>query len=153
MLVGCITGSIFHDSVCWQPTDSYLIRLILGVRLGIRLYLELARNLPRIAPFADLMFSAIGSRKEWGKLLFVLFFLISVKKISFIQKKGLRALVSNTRTPFTGRAVMRYGAAAGTKRRRQGIEVVEWIQRFGWRGALVVISASCLFLSLRCLKI
>ena len=48
---------------------------------------------------------------------------------------------------------MHYGAAEGTKRRRQGIEVVVRIQRFVWRGALVVIGASWIFLSLRCLKI
>ena len=119
-----------------------MIWLILGVPLGIRLYLGLAMNLHRIAPFVDLMFSAIGSWGEYFKPLFLLFFWVSVKKFSFMQKKGLRASVSNTRTPFTGGAVMHYGAAEGTKRRRQGIEVVVRIQRFGWRGALVVIGAS-----------
>jgi hypothetical protein len=40
-----------------------------------------------------------------------------------------------------------------SERRRYVLKVVEEIQRFRWRGALILISASWLFLSLRCLKI
>ena len=62
------------------------------MRLGIGLYLELAMNLPRIAPFVDLMFSAIGSCEGQGNCLFSLFFLVTLKKISFMQKKGVAGI-------------------------------------------------------------
>jgi len=55
------------------------------------------------------------------------------KKDGVFVNKRLRTCCTNTRTPFTGGAVMHTGASDGTKRRRGGKEVGK-IQRLSIAG-------------------